>query len=444
LERALKSAALICLAACGLLAACDVDLSASTYTVGGTVLGLAGSNLVLQFVAGTDSPITLTISSNGSFAFTPRLASGATYSISVQTQPVNPTQTCTVTNGTGTLSGADITDVSVNCGGQAAQFAYVANKLSNNISAYSINSAGSLTPIAGSPFVSTGSQPDAVWVGAGGGFLYVANRASSDLSIFSIGTGTGVLSPAGTIATGSAPSGIVADPAGSHLYVSNYSSNDISAYAVDSSSGALTEIAGSPFPVGAAPVALSTDPSGEFLYVANNGGGSVSVLRIDSSSGALSAVTGSPFAAGGGPIAIAADPSGAFVYVANAASASLSAYSIDSSTGALTAVGSALATQSAPTSLAFAGGSLIVADVTQANNVGTFAVAASGALSFSGTTATGASPVALAIDPTGQFAYVVCQGTNNVYIYTVNGATLTPAAPAFVSAGTGPVAIAID
>ena len=248
----------------------------------------------------------------------------------------------------------------------------------------------------------------------------------------------------GTVLTGVAPYGIVVDPTGSYLYVSNYSSNDVSAYAINSSSGTLTTISSSPFPVGVAPTSLKTDPSGQFLYVANSGGGSVSVLRIDSSTGALSDVSGSPFAAGNGPISVAVDPSGAFAYVANAAAATISAYSIDSSSGALTAVASPLGTQSSPTSLAFAGGSLIATDVTQANNVGTFAIAGTGALSFTGMTPTGSSPVALAIDPTGQFAYVVCQGTNNVYIYTVNGGALTPAAPAFVSAGTAPVSIAIN
>ena len=50
----------------------------------------------------------------------------------------------------------------------------------------------------------------------------------------------------------------------------------------------------------------------------------------------------------------------------------------------------------------------------------------------------------MSIDPSGQFAYVVCQGTNNVFIYTVNGGALTPAAPISVAAGTSPRPIAID
>jgi 6-phosphogluconolactonase len=262
---------LICVAAVCLLTACDSDLalSTTTNTVGGTVSGLAGSDLVLQYVSGGKVVGTLTTSSNGSFAFSPHLANGATYSVTVASQPVNPAQICTVSNGSGTLDGANISNVIVNCG-QTTRFAFVANKLSNSISAYSVNSTtGALNPIAGSPFVSTGSQPDAVWASPGGNYLYVANGASNNLSIFSINTGTGLLTPLSTIATGAAPSAIVVDPSGSYLYVANYSSNDVSAYAINASSGALTALSGSPFPVGVAPASLTTDPGGDFLYVAN-------------------------------------------------------------------------------------------------------------------------------------------------------------------------------
>jgi 6-phosphogluconolactonase len=396
---------------------------------------------VLGYATGTESS-SATISSNGNFAFSRRVANGTVYSVSVESQPVNPAQICTVNNGSGTVDGADVTNVIVSCG-QTGRFAYVANKLSNSISAYNVSSnTGALTPVAGSPFVSTGSQPDSVSVGPGGNLLYVANSGSNDLSLFSI-SGTGLLNALGTVPTGVAPYAIVIDPTGSYLYVSNYSSNDISAFAINASNGGLTEISGSPFAVGVAPTALAI--SGQFLYVANYGSRSVSVLQLNSSTGVLSDVAGSPFAAGAGPTSIAIDPSGAFAYVANASAATISEYSIDSSSGALTPIpASPLLTQSSPTSLAIAGGSLIATGVTQANNVGTFAIAGTGALTFSAMTQTGGSPVGLAVDPSGQFAYVVCQGTNNVFVYSVSGGILTPAAPVSVIAGTGPVSIAID
>jgi 6-phosphogluconolactonase (cycloisomerase 2 family) len=170
------------------------------------------------------------------------------------------------------------------------------------------------------------------------------------------------------------------------------------------------------------------------------------VLLI-ASTGSLSQVAGSPFAAGRGPISIAIAGTGAFAYVANQVASTISEYSIDSSTGALTAVAaSPLATQSAPMSLGLdpGGGPLIATNVTQANEVATFSIANTGALSLSGTTQSGTSPIDVAIDPSGQFAYVVCAGTNNVFVYTIDAGVLTPAAPLSVPTGTGPQSIAIN
>ncbi|WP_405238013.1 hypothetical protein [Lentisalinibacter orientalis] len=82
----------------------------STYSIGGTVSGLAGSGLTLRNNGGDD----LAVSANGSFAFATEIDSGDTYSVTVATQPASPDQTCTVTNGSGTAT-ADVTDVAVAC-----------------------------------------------------------------------------------------------------------------------------------------------------------------------------------------------------------------------------------------------------------------------------------------------------------------------------------------
>ncbi|MDB4980480.1 MAG: hypothetical protein JWM82_1232 [Myxococcales bacterium] len=81
-----------------------VNCSTNSYVVGGTVVGLFGGGLVLQNNAGHD----VAISGNGSFAFTPPLLSGDPYAVTVKTQPTNPSQTCVVTGGAGTIGGANI------------------------------------------------------------------------------------------------------------------------------------------------------------------------------------------------------------------------------------------------------------------------------------------------------------------------------------------------
>ena len=80
----------------------------STYSVGGAVSGLSGS-VVLQDNGGDN----LTVSANGSFTFATKLASVASYNVTVQTNPTG--QTCTTANGTGTVSGANVTNVAVTC-----------------------------------------------------------------------------------------------------------------------------------------------------------------------------------------------------------------------------------------------------------------------------------------------------------------------------------------
>ncbi|HSW40462.1 MAG TPA: hypothetical protein VLL97_13315, partial [Acidobacteriota bacterium] len=80
----------------------------STYTVGGTVSGLSGT-VVLQKNGGG----TLNLSANGSFTFSARLNNEAAYSVTISAHP--PGQTCTVTNGSGTIAAAIITNVRVAC-----------------------------------------------------------------------------------------------------------------------------------------------------------------------------------------------------------------------------------------------------------------------------------------------------------------------------------------
>jgi hypothetical protein len=69
-----------------------VNCSTNTRTVGGTVSGLAASESVVLQNNGGDN---LTVNSNGSFTFSTSVAQGATYNVTVLTQPA--TQTCTVT-----------------------------------------------------------------------------------------------------------------------------------------------------------------------------------------------------------------------------------------------------------------------------------------------------------------------------------------------------------
>src|SRR5689334_15133514 len=62
----------------------------ATVTVGGTLTGLAGNSVALRLNGGAD----LVVAANGVFTFPGTLSRGAAYTITVQTQPVTPSQTC--------------------------------------------------------------------------------------------------------------------------------------------------------------------------------------------------------------------------------------------------------------------------------------------------------------------------------------------------------------
>ena len=81
-----------------------------TYTIGGAVSGLVSGGLVLQDNGADD----LTVSANGNFTFATAIAPAGAYAVTILTQPAG--QTCSVSNASGSVSSANITNISVTCG----------------------------------------------------------------------------------------------------------------------------------------------------------------------------------------------------------------------------------------------------------------------------------------------------------------------------------------
>ena len=87
-----------------------------TYTVGGTVIGLAGSGLEIEEIK-TGKRL---IPANGSFVFDYAYPDKAPYEVRIVTQPTNPIQSCSVAHPTGTIASANVTNVDVSCTTPAA------------------------------------------------------------------------------------------------------------------------------------------------------------------------------------------------------------------------------------------------------------------------------------------------------------------------------------
>jgi hypothetical protein len=81
-------------------------------TISGSISGLNGSGMVLQDNGGNN--FNVSGYGNVTFTFSSPITAGTTYAVTILTQPSNPTQTCTVVNGTGTVSG-NVSNVQIIC-----------------------------------------------------------------------------------------------------------------------------------------------------------------------------------------------------------------------------------------------------------------------------------------------------------------------------------------
>jgi 6-phosphogluconolactonase len=203
-------------------------------------------------------------------------------------------------------------------------------------------SAGTLTPLPGSPFaspiqVSAGQNPaiQSLAMTHDGKVLYASDpNDAAGILIFDRDTRTGALVFRSAFNSGSAFGPMAITPSGRFLiamppiFLGN-GGNGVYEYAIGAN-GDLTPVPDSPFAAidSGFATALSISPNGNF--VASAGAGGVSVQR-ETPHGNLSLVPGSPFG-GGLPLGITFDQSGRFVYVPG------TVFKINRQTGVLTKV----------------------------------------------------------------------------------------------------------
>ncbi|WP_285723190.1 lactonase family protein [Geothrix rubra] len=136
----------------------------------------------------------------------------------------------------------------------------------------------------------------------------------------------------------------------------------------------------------------------KFVYVANGGGG-ISGFTLDDATGDLTTLAGSPYDPSAPVLHVASDPQGRFLLAVNGDGVTnvntLSIYQIDGTTGDLTPVAS------------------------------------------NPTVATGTDPWCAAVDPTGQFVYVRCDGAISSYRLNPANGLLTPLATVPTAGGSG-------
>ena len=337
----------------------------------------------------------------------------------------------------------------------SGRFLYVALYASNEVSVQGIDAdSGTLTPVAGSPFASGGEGPVALRFSDDGRRLYVSNYDTSEIALLDVAPATGAVSlrqrigtrfgpwdlaliegldeapvaapSALLVAQGEAGVGLfdvtegggssranavldgpaqiaVASPDARFVYVADPDAGTVTGFA--RGPAGLQPLAGGVVQVGQAPVELMIDGHGWYLY-AVNADDTLLAWRIDPVSGVPRAVMRKPARTGAQPVAVVQDPAMRYNFVVNAGSNSVSVF------------------------YAYNNRMPLVIDTQR----------------YGSPYATGKTPVALAVEPNGRYAYVANAGSNDVSAYRIHHKTgalsALPGSP--FRSGEHPVDLAVD
>ena len=292
-----------------------VSCAVNSYTVGGTVSGLNIGNVVILRNNNADE---LTRTANGNFVFDASVAQGSTYNVTVFTQPTN--QTCTVTNGGGTMGSTNVTNVSVVC---QPLFAYVANDLgsgANNITRCEILANGNF---ANCQIAATGfSNPFGIALDTFGDGVYISNASSNIIShcTFAPDNNLTACQTALPVTAGfTTPLDIVFNPTGTRIYIMYQNSNNILRCEVaPDGTNALTNCVNSTASTLNVPATLAFNQAGTRAYVTEFASSQVSLCDVNASNGDLlnCTPTGTNFTQ---PVGIVLNESLGYAYVVNGA-----------------------------------------------------------------------------------------------------------------------------
>src|SRR2546425_3429650 len=333
-----------------------------------------------------------------------------------------------------------------------------------SVAGFSIDASGTLVPIPGSPFRTTGDNspihtPTSLAADPQGRFLFATMNGdifdpTARMAVFAIDPSTGALSlvPGSPFTIGQFNGFIVtSSPNGNFVYVLYevpplLAFDTITVFAVDTTTGALTLVPGSTVPASKESAPIVMDPDNKFAYVASWGFGSlafdggdigpgnvVGAIRtyaVDPTIGVLTLVPGSRIFTAR-PFDMKIDRTGRFLYVPKGAG--VGAFATNPATGLLTEISGspfpagsrdALSISLDPTGK--------FAYMSDGLHIWTYAVdPGTGALTSVSGSAPSANGSSMVVDSTSRFLYRQING--DFYAYAINPATgdltLLPGSP---------------
>ena len=189
------------------------------------------------------------------------------------------------------------------CSGAAApttENLYVADSVNNVLLNYSVSSSGILTLVPASataPGIATGTTPSGVAVDACEQFVYVANAISNNVSAFTICSVVSQNCPQADYSlqevsgspypAGDVPGPIAVDPFAKYVYVVDTGSSQLSGYRISPANGSLTAIAGTPTATNSGANSIAIRSDGSWIFVANFNSANVSQYAITQATGQL-------------------------------------------------------------------------------------------------------------------------------------------------------------
>ena len=349
------------------------------------------------------------------------------------------------------------------------RYLYVVDNGTNFVNAYSIDTSntstkGSLTAIASSPSIATGSFPFGLAITPDGKYLYVtdSDSAASSISGYSIGADGGltpIFLTATQLTTLNVPAVPTIDPTGQFLFVPNNGASTITAFSISSATGDLTRIGTTDIATNLnAPFQAVTNPAGNFLFVTNSGSGTLAGTVAAFSIGPTGALTATTTANSGGssgsiPLGIAIDPSGSFAIAVNDGENSVTLFSVAG--GVLTpkfTAGSRVIPQFASfyagaASPVIGPSNVFAANSGSANMSGFTANSTTGALGTASTATGQSGNASLAADITGNFLYFTSPSGPSIggFSVTPSSAALAPVSSfALTTASDVPASVATE
>jgi 6-phosphogluconolactonase (cycloisomerase 2 family) len=432
-------------------------VTVTKYTVGGAVSGLTSSGLVLTDNVGDHLPVTAGATS---FTLPTSFASGSAYTVSVATQPANPAQVCTVTNGSGTVGAANVTTVSVSCAAPTYKIGGTISGLTSGGLVLQDNAGDNLTvPANATTFTFATSLASGKPYAA---TVLTQPASPAEVCTVSNGTGTVASAPVTSIA-------VSCVKVGQFVFVTNLidgasSNGDVSGYAINPSTGVLKAVAGNPFALGtndSYPTGIAVDPNGH-AYVSNKHSSNISFFDI-ANNGVLSLHTDfGGQGTSGTSMTVSVGTSSTYVYMggssnANASLGSVAGFMDDPASGDLTG-GNAYSAETPLNRIVVDPAQLFLFATSESHDwVIAYTIGTGGALTelsnspFSTSPAGNlGSPYGVVASPLGTaaggFVYTTNPSTNTVtgFSYDNTGNLTILSTSPFTTGGTQPQGIAID